>query len=145
MKVINHTPRNPQYGYGKLKESLNAMLTAVHEETVEAVHHHDLIRIEGILHIGISIYCFKYLYDFSSLSISIASAKPPEAYRFGGIVIKTKKITTQEIVEQLEKCLEHLKFEEEDQDLMLAGRLLPDIIRQIKEYPTATPENNPGE
>lgn len=139
MKVINHTPRNPQYG--KLKESLNAMLKAVHEETGEALHHHDLIRIEGKLHIGISVYfSINHSCGFTLLSVNIAHSNDPYASNSFSHCLETEKITMQKMVEYMEYCVYCLKEEDEDQDLMLAGRLLPDIISQIKEYPKAIDE-----
>jgi len=139
MKVINHTPRNLQYG--KLKESLNAMLKAVHQETGEALHHHDLIRIEGRLHIGISVYfSINYSCGFAFLSIDIARHDDPDASDSLAVFLEAEKITMQEIVNHMEYCVYCLKEEDEDQDLMLAERLLPDIISQIKEYPKAVDE-----
>ena len=50
----NHTPRSPQYG--KLKESLIAMIGTAETSEENTMHYHNLFRIDGLLHCGVVIY-----------------------------------------------------------------------------------------
>ena len=136
MKVINHTPRNPQYG--KLKESLNAMLKAVHEETGEAMHHHDLFRIEGYLHGGICIQKNVMDGEHYILSASIAFAEAPEGDYFKGKIIHNPDELNLKIVAEVAKELvkELAEYEEDIEEIEMANNLLLLLIRKTLNPPS---------
>ena len=133
MKVINHTPLNPQYG--KLKESLNAMLKAVHEETGEAMHHHDLFRIEGYLHGGICIQKNVMDGEHYILSASIAFAESPGGDYFAGMTIhNSDDLNLKNISEVVKNLMKDLpQYEEDIEEAALAYDLLNLHIKKTLE------------
>lgn len=136
MKVINHTPRNPQYG--NLNESLTAMFEAAKKDKCGTMHHHDLFRIEGYLHGGVCIQKTDVGGGHDILSVRIAFAEAPEGDYFKGKIIHNPDELNLKIVAEVAKELvkELAEYEEDIEEIEIANNLLLLLIRKTLNPPS---------
>lgn len=133
----DYTPRAPQYG--KLGESLTAMCEAAKKAECGTMHYHDLFRIEGYLHGGVSIQKTDAGGEYYILSISIAFAESPQGDYFGGKIIHNPdELNLKNVAEVARELVEELaQYEEDIEEIETASNLLLLHIRKTLKPPPA--------